>query len=264
MAWLKRMRKRWVIAAAVVAVLVGTVLATWPLLAKYTGAAGPEQFDHKISLEPALKPDYRRVLGVAHNAGNNLQTTETALRNGAAVIEIDVKAARGQLAAGREQWWPWLSEQLFLGPALAEAWDESSQADITKLDLKQSGRQFLGDLAAFLNQHAKSRQVMVASRDPDALLYLHRRVRDVTLLFTLAGPDAVHQLESDGALEQAVGGVSVFSGLVHPSLLAWLHEHKMEVLAWTVNDGPEFNYLVRLGVNGITTDNLAILKALRD
>ncbi|HEX6934786.1 MAG TPA: hypothetical protein VF162_21775 [Streptosporangiaceae bacterium] len=42
-----------------------------------------------------------------------------------------------------------------------------------------------------------------------------------------------------------------------------MHEHKLLILAWTVNDGREFNHLVRLGVGGITTDNLAILKALR-
>jgi hypothetical protein len=31
---------------------------------------------------------------VAHNAGNNLRTTETAVRDGATAIEIDVKSAR--------------------------------------------------------------------------------------------------------------------------------------------------------------------------
>ena len=32
--------------------------------------------------------------------------------------------------------------------------------------------------------------------------------------------------------------------------------------AWTVNDGERLNQLVRLGVDGITTANLAILRAL--
>jgi hypothetical protein len=34
------------------------------------------------------------------------------------------------------------------------------------------------------------------------------------------------------------------------------------LLAWTVNDSERFNQLVRLGVDGITTGNLAILQAL--
>jgi glycerophosphoryl diester phosphodiesterase len=151
---------------------------------------------------------------------------------------------------------------VFLGPALAESWDEASAADITKLDIKQTSHRFLNDLVAFLNQRSPSRHVMIASRDRDALLYLHRRLHRVTLLFTMAFPDAVHRLESDRALENAVSGVSVFHGLVDPALVAWVHEHKMQILAWTVNGNPEFNHLVRLGVDGITTDNLAILKAL--
>jgi len=40
-------------------------------------------------------------------------------------------------------------------------------------------------------------------------------------------------------------------------------EAQVVVLAaerWTVNDSEGFNQLVRLGVDGITTDNLAILR----
>jgi glycerophosphoryl diester phosphodiesterase len=56
--------------------------------------------------------------------------------------------------------------------------------------------------------------------------------------------------------------VSVFQGLVDANLVAWLHQHKLLILAWTVNDGRRLNELVRLGVDGITTANLAILRAL--
>jgi glycerophosphoryl diester phosphodiesterase len=104
---------------------------------------------------------------------------------------------------------------------------------------------------------------MISSGDQDALLYLHSRLPDVTLLFTLAGPDAVHQLQPDPALQKAIGGVSAFQGLVNANLVAWVHRHKLLILAWTVNDSPRLNQLVRLGVDGITTANLAILRALR-
>lgn len=103
---------------------------------------------------------------------------------------------------------------------------------------------------------------MISSRDPGALLYLHRRLPDVTLLFSVSGPDAVHQLQSDAALQEAIGGVSVFQGLVNANLVTWVHRHKLQILAWTVNDSQRLNQLVRLHVNGITTANLAILRAL--
>lgn len=160
MARLPKGRLRWmVIAGALLAAVVSAVIVAWPHAQRYTGAAPPAQFYQKVRLEPALTRDYQRVLGVAHNAGNNLETLSTAL-------------------------------------------------------------------------------------------------------FSANGPDAVHQLQSDPALQKAIGGASVFQGLVDANLVAWLHQHKLLVLAWTVNDGPRLNELVRLGVDGITTANLAILRAL--
>ena len=177
-------------------------------------------------------------------------------------MEIDVISARGQLVAGRDQPWGWLARQLFRGPTLVEAWDGATAAEIIKLDLMQTDRGFLDDLVAFLAPRAGSRRVMISSRDSGTLLYLHGRLPDVTMLFSVAGPDAVHQLQSDPALQKAIGGVSVFQGLVDRNLVTWVHAHKLVILAWTVKDSERFNQLVRLGVDGITTDNLAILRAL--
>jgi len=262
MAGLPGGRLRWVIAGVLAVVLVAAVIAAWPLVRRYTGAAPPAQFYEKVQLDPALAQDYPRVLGVAHNAGNNLGTLATALNYGADVIEIDVISARGQLVAGRDHWPSWLARQVFQGPALKQAWDHAAAAGIVKLDLMQADRSFLADLAAFLAPRAGSRRVMISSRDAGALLYLHRRLPDVTLLFSVAGPDAVRQLQSDAALQQAIGGVSVFQGLVDANLVTWVHQHHLLILAWTVNGSERFNQLVRLGVDGITTANLAILRAL--
>jgi glycerophosphoryl diester phosphodiesterase len=263
MAWLRGGRLRWIIGGALLAGLVATaIVLAWPHAQRYTGAAPPTQFYQKVQLEPALDRDYQHVLGVAHNAGNNLGTLARALRYGADVIEIDVISARGRLVAGREQPLPRLARQLFRGPTLAEVWDRAAAADVVKLDIKQTDRGFLGELAAFLASRAKSRRVMIASRDPGALLYLHSRLPGVTMLFSVAFPDAVHQLQSDHALQEAIGGVSLFQGLADASLVAWLHQHKLLILAWTVNDSQRLNELVRLGVDGITTANLAILRAL--
>ena len=255
-------RLRWAIAGLLVAVLVAAVIVAWPLVQRYTGAAPPAQFYEKVELDPALTRDYPRVLGVAHNAGNNLATLAAALRYGADVVEIDVISARGQLMAGRDHWPRWLAGQLFRGPTLVQAWDHAASASIVKLDLQRTDRRLLDDLIAFLDARAGSRRVMISSRDPGALLYLHRHLPDITMLFSVAGPDAVHQLQSDPALQGAIGGVSAFQGLVDANLVAWGHQHKLLILAWTVNDSQRLNQLVRLHVDGITTANLAILRAL--
>ena len=263
MARVRRGRLRWAIAGGLVIVLVAAVVVAWPYVQRYTGSAPPPQFYDRVQLEPALTHDYPRVLGVAHNAGNNLGTLSTALHYGADVMEIDVISARGQLVAGRNHWWGWLARQLFRGPTLAEAWDRAAAADTVKLDLKQNDRGFLNDLVAFLTPRAQSRRVMISSGDQGALLYLHSRLPDVSMLFSVSGPDAVHQLQSDPELQKAIGGVSVFQGLVDANLVTWVHRHKLLILAWTVNDSQRFNQLVRLGVDGITTANLAILQTLK-
>ena len=262
MAWLRRGRLRWVVAGVLVAALVVGIIVAWPHARVYTGVAPPPQFYQKVQLEPALEQDYKNVFGVAHNAGNNLGTLAKALRYGADGIEIDVISARGRLMAGRDQPLPRLHRQVFRGPTLAEAWDRAADADIVKLDLKQTDRGFLDDLIEFVAPRAKSKRVMIASGDPSVLSYLHSRLPDVTLLFSVGWPDELHQLQSDLALQKVIGGVSVFQGLADAHLVAWLHQHKLLALAWTVNDSQRFNELVRLGVDGITTANLAILRAL--
>jgi glycerophosphoryl diester phosphodiesterase len=255
--------RRWVIVPVVAVVLVIAVVIGWPSFQSYTGAAPPGQFYRHVQLDPALAARYSAVLGIAHNAGNNAHTTATALEYGADVVEIDVIAARGRLVAGREQSWPWLAERLFRGSTLHRAWDDAARARIVKLDLKQSGTGFLDDVAAFLEANAGSRQVMVSSPDAAALTYLHGRLPNVSMLLSVNGPDALHQLYADPALLPVISGVSAFAGLVDAHLIEWAHQRRLQVIAWTVNAGPELNRLVGLGVDGITTSNLAILQALR-
>src|SRR5689334_18964131 len=204
MARLRRERLRWAIAGVLVVAVAVAAGVAWPLLRRYTGAAPPAQYYERVQLDPAL--DYAKVLGVAHNAGNNLGTLATAVRDGADVVEVDVLSAGGRLVAGRPQPWPWLAERLFQGPTLAEAWNRAAPADAIKLDLMQTDHEFRDELVTFLTSRSGSRRVMISSRNMGALLYLHRWLPKVTLLFSVAFPDAVHQLQSDRALQAAIGG----------------------------------------------------------
>lgn len=253
-------RRRLVVAGVVAAVVViVAVVIAWPWIRVYTGAAPPDQFYN--SLSPAADAPARHVLGVAHNAGNNAATTATALRYGADVIEIDVIRARGTLAAGRAHGWPWLAERVFRGPTLAEAWRYAAAAKTIKLDLQQNDRALLDSLIGFLRD--VRRPVMVSTRDAAAIKYLRPRLpADVTLLFSVPFPDAVRTIQSDRVLLRDVGGLSVFHGLVDTDLVRWAHQHHLLVLAWTVNDGTDLDRLLRDGVDGVTTANLAVLQAL--
>jgi hypothetical protein len=67
----------------------------------------------------------------------------------------------------------------------------------------------------------------------------------VTLLFSVPFPEAVTRIRDDHALTDAVGGISVFQGLVDTQLVSWAHSRGLLVLAWTVNDGDRLNQLLR-------------------
>lgn len=258
---MRRIRRRWAVAGVVLLLVVAGVVWGGLALRTYTGAAPPSQFYQPVRPDPSLSRLYPRVLGIAHNAGNNLQTTEAAKRYGADVIEADVISASGQLVAGRPQFWPWFAHLVFQGPTLAQAWDATGGREI-KLDLKQEDRPFLARVVAFVDQRDASRRVLISSPDPQALLYLHGRLPDVTLLVTLANRESIAHLRADSALQRAIGGVSIAQGLVDAGLVHWLHSAHLMVVAWTVTDGEQMNGLVRMGVDGITTPNLAILRAL--
>lgn len=247
--------------ATVVALgLVVTLAIAWPHVQRFTTGLPPEQFHRE--LDPDLVQSYPDTLGIAHNAGNRLGTVKTALDHGADVIEVDVISVRGALVGGRDQPWPWLSNHLFRGPTLSEVWQAAAAAEVIKLDLKQDDAKYLDAVADFLLPRAGARKVMVASRDAKSLKLLHRRAPQATMIFSMGFPEAIDHLRSDATLRSVIGGVSAFHGLVNADLVSWLHEQHLLVLAWTVNDVHRLNALVRDGVDGVTTANLAILQAL--
>lgn len=254
------MKRRRLLVAAVAVILVIGGFAAAPWVRVYMGSAPPDQFYRPLTPAP-VAPD-RHVLLAAHNAGNNQLTANRALAYRADVIEIDVTMARGVLVAGRAHEVPWLAERVFRGSTLAQAWEFSDGAPIIKLDLQRNDRPLLSALASFLRANA-GRDVMVSTRDADAISYLRPRVpAAVRLLFTAAFPDAVRVVQSDPGLVEQIAGISVFHGLVSRSLVGWAHARGLLVMSWTVNDADRLNPLLDLGVDGITTANLAIIEAL--
>ena len=104
MAWLRGSRLRWVIAgAAVLVAVVVTAMVAWPHAQRYTGAAPPAQFYEKVQLEPALDREYNHVLGVAHNAGNNLGTLARPVRANVAPALAEASARRTDCCPRRDQ-----------------------------------------------------------------------------------------------------------------------------------------------------------------
>jgi glycerophosphoryl diester phosphodiesterase len=86
---------------SVLCVLLLVVLIVFDAHAeRFTAGLTPLQFSAKLQVD--LRDDYRDVLGVAHNAGDDLPATFEAAALGVDAIEIDVTSVGGELHASHD------------------------------------------------------------------------------------------------------------------------------------------------------------------
>lgn len=229
------------------------------------------------SRPPATAPG-RRLLAVAHRAGNNIGAFADALAAGVDLVEADVRYYRGALEVRHLK--P-------LGPALL--WDHPWQlvrrrdADVPLLadllaaldgdsrlilDLKGVHPRLAPAVAHVLRTAAPGSPVAVCTRhwrmldafatDPGIRLVpsagSHRQIRRLHALM-------------HAAPERWPGGrrafaVSVRRDLLTPAIVSALHRAVDHVLTWPVDSPWDLDDAVRLGVGGVTGKNLPMLRAL--
>lgn len=226
---------------------------------EFTSGRRPTQFYQQLGDD--LLDDYASVFGVAHNSGDSVKATREALKYGADVIEIDVVSVNNRLYAAHTSPLPLIGNRFFRGPTLAEVWDAAAEADVIKLDLKESSPRFLSMLFDFLAER-DDHQIIVSTRSIEALRAFRERAPRVIRLLSVSTSGHLRSLQSDGALVALIDGVSIRHSLLNKETAAWLKERRLIILAWTVNDAQRMNELVGYGVDAITTDNLAIMELL--
>jgi hypothetical protein len=226
----------------------------------WTSGLRPAQFFEELDAD--LLDDYANAFGVAHNSGDRIDATIEAISYGADVIEVDVVSFDGQLYASHGLPVPFIGESVFRGPLLAQIWIASAGAGAIKLDLKESSPAFREMLFDFLEIRRGQRRVLLVSDDPSLLRQAAKREPWVFRIFSAGSTERLRLIEEDPAFAAIVDGVSIRHTLIDEELAAWLEERELLTLAWTVNRLERVNELVRLGVDGVTTDNLAILQLL--
>jgi glycerophosphoryl diester phosphodiesterase len=200
--------------------------------------AGRTPVEFSARLEPGLLPDYDRITGIAHNAGDDLKTAIDAVAYGVDGIEIDVHSTGGELSAVHDAPLPFLEDLVFRGPSLQEAWNVARLRDTVLLHLKERSPAYLSAVHAFLATH---------------------RLRRVLLIF---GAGDLARLRRDPALLRTIDGVSVRETLLTAGTLAWLKSRGLLTFAWTVNDEHRMNELIREGIDGLITERLDIMRLL--
>lgn len=205
---------------------------------------------------------YEEVIGSAHNSGGRIEATVEAIIFGADVIEADVISINGQLYAGHDPILPLVGDWFFRGPTLEQVWAASYRTDGFKLDLKETSPAFVDLVVDFINSRRPGRDIAVASRSIEVLRSIQERAPRAIRLLSVPDEATFAQLQQDERMQAAIDGVTIRESLVDADKMRWFEEHEIGVFAWTVNDLERVNELMRLGVDGITSDNLAILALL--
>lgn len=231
---------------------------------EFTIGRRPGQFYQVFENEERAFPDetYANIRGVAHNSGGSVEATLEALIFGADVIEVDVVEIDGVLFSAHTPPLPFLGPRLFRGPSLERVWTASYRADAMMLDLKDSSAGYVDLVARFLNSRPPGRDVIVGSRSPDVLHTLNKQAPGAILLLSVPSAEAFETFQADTALQGVIDGVTIRESILDVDMAYWLANHELLIYAWTVNDLERVNELIQLGVDGITTDNLAVLTLL--
>ena len=206
--------------------------------------------------------DYGHVFGVGHNSGASLTTIHQALSAGADVIEIDVVPMGDTLISAHDVPLPIVGRGVFRGPTLGQAWRAAASAEVIQLDVKVSTPFVRKKLIRFLETHPTDQTVIIATSDATLLEQMRAEQPQVYRFLSVPSAATLKRLSSDPALAALLDGVTIRHQLVTPESIATLKAMNLIVLAWTVNDLSTVNTLVELGVDAVSTDNLAIMRLL--
>ena len=230
------------------------------LAQRYTRGERPGQFLGELDTD--LLDDYGSVFVIAHNAGDHAETAQTALDRGADAVEIDVIMVGETLYAAHAVPPKLIGSWIFRGPRLDGAWEIVSNADAIALDLKDSSAAYEDALAAFLEARPHD-QVVLSSRSIESLIRLGQRLPNAHLYLSVPNRAFFDDLATtQPQLMEQIDGISMQHSQIDTDIMAILKSRDQRMIAWTVNDLTRVNELVRLGVDGITSDNLAILELL--
>jgi hypothetical protein len=197
------------------------------------------------------------VLLIAHNAGDQEATSKRALNHDAAGIEIDVRSVDGILYATHSAPSGLIPMRAWQAPRLRDAWKYTANAKVLKLDLKSTNPLALESLVRFIGARPSDQQIIIVSIYQDVLKYLDTALPETIELLSLStGQDIDTLREQDGRID-GVDGISIPEWALTSDRILLLKEHGYLIDAWTVNDVERLVELTGLGVDAITTDNLA-------
>lgn len=198
------------------------------------------------------------VLVIAHEGARNPAIARRTLTWQADALEMDAVAFQGQLYVSHQAV---TNAGIRSTPLVSQVWPIARRARIVEFDLKDHSPAFNALLVTFLQAHhqAGTPQVFVSGHDLQTLRVIHAGAPWVYRFLSIGDEDQLDALRHNPALATGLDGVSIRQSLLDAPTIAWLHQQHLLVFAWTVDSSVRAQELVRDGVDGITTDEPAII-----
>ena len=218
---------------------------------------------------PVGMADARRLLAVAHRAGNHINLLHRAQGLGADYVEADVRLHHSRLEVRHlktMRWLPllydrhpwrlapgWTKRLVF--PELLEALDPAIGLMI---DLKGENEDLPQAIIESIRGFASERKIIVCGQN-------------WRLVDPFVGEDGVRAMHSIGRASQLQAfmrgdrrteGISIHARLLTPDVVTTLRARAPMIVTWPINSHELLRRVAACGVDGVTTDSLEILKAV--
>lgn len=211
-----------------------------------------------------------RALAIAHRAGNSLAGLHEANQLGVDVIECDVHHYRGRLEVRHLKtagplpflWDRWeLSSASAPRLGLSELLEAGAHGTMFMLDLKGRRTAAARSVAQLLHEEGHHAPVLCCGRHWRSIDVL-ARLPYVLPVLSARTRGELARLQVRVAQGDPVHGVSVHRQLLDRDTVALLSRHVEIVMTWPVNDAATLDRMLGLGVNGIISDEPAVLAEL--
>jgi glycerophosphoryl diester phosphodiesterase len=218
--------------------------------------------------------EHRPLVTVAHRAGNNVADLHAALDAGVDVIETDIHLYRRILevrhrkAIGPHLYWEkWCEVNrrrsiVLPDPAelLARVRAATDSHPRLMIDLKGPSLAVASEVAALLRRSAPDMPVSVCTKQW-RMLEAFDDAQHVRQVLSAANPVQLNRLRARLRGHRAAG-LSIHRNLLTPEIVAELHRSTDLVMVWPVDTDEALAHARRLGVTGVISKNLTLLRRL--
>lgn len=216
-----------------------------------------------------MRPPPQHPIAIAHRAGNGLDALRLAQAAGVDLIEADVWLHRGRLEVRHLKtmgpvpllWDRWTLVRGWIERLrLAALFEAAEAAAELMLDLKGSDRRLSAAVIEAMERFIPGRPVTVCSRNW-ALLDAFAGRPEVRVVHSVGSAGQLRALSRLGLGRDELA-ISIHERLLTPATVRDLTRRAGLIMTWPINTPARMTELIAQGVNGIISDDLALLARL--